>query len=201
MTDALRPAVAERFVAVNGAHPMTSDDDAYVDKYFVALAVLCAHRGVDPDTVRSDMLAGRLPLPSYLRSDGTEMVPSDLFALADAAGGLDALPDWFRAQWGDDDQERARTEWTDYLSGQYVCLRAVSPTTIRRKDDITARLDERLADARPDDTDWRTSVQGLVTELDEVELPFTAYDRHRFGGGPLSRDVYIDRVRETYGMR
>lgn len=200
MTDALQFEVADAFLAVNGSHPMTTEDDGYVDKHFVALEVLCAHRGVAPDAVRRDMLAGRLPLPSYLRSDGTEMVPSDLFALADSAGGVAALPDWFRAHWGAN-QELARTEWADYLSGQYVCLRAVTPDTIQRKVEITARLDELLAEPRPADEQWRAPVRRLVTELAELELPQTAYDRHRFGGAPASWAVYVDQVRERFGFR
>lgn len=197
MTDELRTAVAAAFLEVNGTHPMTADDDAYVDKHFVTLDALCARRGADPDAVRGDMLAGRLPLPSYLRSDGTEMVPPDLFALADAAGGIEVLPGWFRAHWAD--RERADAEWADYLRGHYVCLRDVAPAAMRRKDDIVAELKSRLAAPRPDLPEWLADVRRLVDELDELELPFTDYDRLRFGG-PVSRDIYIDAIRGRFDL-
>ncbi|MFG2107385.1 hypothetical protein [Micromonospora chersina] len=86
-----RRRVAERFREVNGEHPMTVADDAYVSAQFVTLDALCAASGRDADGVRRSMLDGRLPLPGYLRSDGAEMVPADLFALAERAGGVDAL--------------------------------------------------------------------------------------------------------------
>src|SRR5262245_55729838 len=132
----LAARVAAKYVEVNGEHPMTPADDAYVDRHFVTLDGLCVGRDETPDEIRAHMLAGRLPLPSYLRSDGTEMVPSDLLDLADRAGGLDRLPSWFQATW--DDRDLAAAEWRSYLSGRYVCLRSVRPDTIIRKDELTS---------------------------------------------------------------
>src|SRR5581483_9198970 len=62
-------AVAARFEAVNGAHPMTPDDDAYVTEWFVQLEDLAASSGHDVDRLRELILADRLPLPSYIRSE------------------------------------------------------------------------------------------------------------------------------------
>src|SRR2546423_759658 len=67
----LRDAVAARFYAVNGTFPMTPEDDAYVSEWYVALEVLAEEVGVPADQLRKLMLANRLPLPSYIRSDGT----------------------------------------------------------------------------------------------------------------------------------
>jgi hypothetical protein len=67
------------------------------------------------------MLANRLPLPSHIRSDGTQMVAKDLLDLADAADGTDEVPEWFAEQWPL--PVEAVREWDDYLSGGYVCLR------------------------------------------------------------------------------
>jgi hypothetical protein len=120
--------VAARYVEVNGDHLMTPADDAYVDRHFVTLDELCVGRDETPDQVRAHMLAGRLPLPSYLRSDGVEMVPADLLDLAGRAGGIDRLPAWFRSWWAD--QGKAAEEWRSYLSGQYICLRSVRPDTV-----------------------------------------------------------------------
>ncbi|MEW1681228.1 DUF6058 family natural product biosynthesis protein [Streptomyces sp. NPDC093594] len=184
----LKQQLTERFREVNGDHPMTDADDAYVSAQCVVLEELCAVQGRDPDAVRRLMLDGRLPLPGYLRSDGAEMVPADLFALADEAGGVDLLEAWFTAHWAD--PVTGKAEWHAYLGGQYVCLHSVTPATIRRKDQLTsaigAAIDDPYADA--------VRLHALVDELDALEPAFTAYDRLRFGG-PTSRDTCIDAVR------
>ncbi|MEU5696776.1 DUF6058 family natural product biosynthesis protein [Actinosynnema sp. NPDC020468] len=198
MTDTLKSAVVRRYLDLNGSHPMTAEDDAYVDEYYAPLAEVSARRGVDPDEVRRRMLDGQLPLPSYLRSDGTEMVWPELFELADAAGGLDALPGWFgRQRWRS--AEQAADEWSGYLSGQYVCLRELTPERMARKNELGAAIDAALAAAAPDSPRWLADLHALVDELDVLELPFTPYDRRRFGG-PVSRDAQIDAVRERFPL-
>ncbi|MGW0543712.1 DUF6058 family natural product biosynthesis protein [Streptomyces griseoincarnatus] len=187
----LKQQLAQRFREVNGDHPMTDADDAYVTAQFVTLEELCAVRGRDADAVRRLMLDGRLPLPGYLRSDGAEMVPADLFALADEAGGVDLLEAWFTAHWSD--PVAGKAEWDAYLSGQYVCLHSVTPATIRRKDELTAAIGAAI-----DDPDAPAAhLHALVDELDALEPAFTAYDRLRFGG-PTSRDTCIDAIRARF---
>ncbi len=187
--------LAERFREVNGDHPMTDADDAYVSAQFVVLEELCAVRGRDADEVRRLMLDGRLPLPGYLRSDGAEMVPADLFALADEAGGVDLLEAWFTAHWAD--PAAGRAEWDAYLSGQYVCLHSVTPATIRRKDRLTAAIGAAVDEPDAGSVRWSERLHALVDELDALEPAFTAYDRLRFGG-PTSRDICIDAVRARF---
>ncbi|MBQ0974883.1 hypothetical protein KBZ00_27700 [Streptomyces sp. RK31] len=187
----LKQQLAQRFREVNGDHPMTDADDAYVSAQFVVLEELCAVRGREADEVRRLMLDGRLPLPGYLRSDGAEMVPADLFALADEAGGVDLLEAWFTAHWAD--PVAGKAEWDAYLSGQYVCLHSVTPATIRRKDELTAAIGAAI-----DDPDAPAAhLHALVDELDALEPAFTAYDRLRFGG-PTSRDTCIDAIRARF---
>jgi hypothetical protein len=183
----MKVQLAERFREVNGDHPMTAADDEYVSAQFVVLTELCADQGRDVDEVRRLMLEQRLPLPGYLRSDGAEMVPADLFALAEQAGGVDRLEAWFTAHWAD--PTAGRDEWHAYLSGQYVCLHSVSPANIQRKDHLTTAIGAALAAPGPDPAALRV----LVDELDALEPAFTAYDRLRFGG-PTSRDTCIDAV-------
>ncbi|MGW6539677.1 DUF6058 family natural product biosynthesis protein [Streptomyces sp. NPDC055051] len=192
---ALRRRVAERFREVNGDHPMSAADDAYVSAQFVPLDELCAARGREAGEVRRLMLARRLPLPSYLRSDGAEMVPGDLFDLAERAGGIDRLEAWFTRHW--EDAGAGRAEWDAYLSGQYVCLRTVTPETIRRKEYLTGAIG--AAESAPDagSADWSARLHALVDELDALEPDFTAYDRLRFGG-PTSRDTCVDAVRARH---
>ncbi|GAA1960629.1 DUF6058 family natural product biosynthesis protein [Kitasatospora viridis] len=192
----LKDELAVRFREVNGEHPMTAADDAYVDAYFVPLERVAAERGEPADAVRKEMLGGRLPLPGYLRSDGTEMVPADLFALADEAGGLAELADWFRAQWSD--PALAAEEYESYLSGQYVCLYQVHPRTMQRKDaliaEIRAAIGAVVGAGAPPAAGELAELHRAVDELDALEPPFAAYDRLRFGG-PVSRDECITEVR------
>jgi hypothetical protein len=135
---------------------LTPEDVVYITENFVPLT---------DEAVRAEIAAGRLPKPAYVLDDGTEMVAPDHLALAERAGGVEALRDWFEA--------RAPGEWEDYLSGEYaVCLRTVSPENIRRKAELMAQID------------------AAVDELDALLRPFAPYDRIRFGG-PVSRDRYI----------
>jgi hypothetical protein len=191
----LKVRLAERFREVNGDHPMTAADDAYVTAWYAGLEQVCAAAGRDSGAVRRLMLDERLPLPAYLRSDGTEMVPRDLFALAEAAGGVDALHGWFTAQW--DDPVTGEEEWAAYLSGQYVCLRTVSPETIQYKAALVAAIEAAPREPDAGTPAWTHRLHALVDELDELEPPFTAYDRLRFGG-PVSRDRCIDAVRARH---
>lgn len=187
--------VVAKFFEVNGVHMMTPADDAYVDRYCQTVDVACANRLESPDEVRSHMLAGRLPIPSYLRSDGLEMLPSDYFRLADEAGGVDDLESWFLRHWSD--QEHAVAEWHFYLNGQYVCLRSTTPLLMQRKDELTADIEAALARPEPGSAAWLDRLRFLVNELDELTVEFTAYDRLRFGG-PVSRDTLINDVRTAY---
>jgi hypothetical protein len=191
----LRDEVTERYLAVNGSHPMTTADDSYVNEYFKSLEALAEEQGIEPDVIRRLMLAELLPLPSYLHSDGTQMVPIDLLDLGQAAGGLEHLPRWFQEQF--DDPEVAAEEWEAYLSGQYVCLRHVSPATIRRKDALCSAIEELLDAPRPESAEWLLALHELIDELDALEPPFAAYDRLRFGGA-VSRDRLITDLRSKF---
>lgn len=196
MPDAdMKQQLAERFREVNGDHPMSEADDAYVSAQFVALERLCAVHGRDADAVRRLMLEQRLPLPGYLRSDGAEMVPADLFALADEAGGVELLEEWFTAQWVD--PVAGKAEWNAYLSGQYVCLHSVTPAAIQRKEHLTSAIGASEDDPDSGSVQWYERLHVLVDELDVLEPDFTAYDRLRFGG-PTSRDTCIDAMRARF---
>jgi hypothetical protein len=191
----LKRQLADRFREVNGDHPMTDADDAYVSMQFVVLAELCAARGCDSDEVRRLMPEQRLSLPGYLRSDGAEMVPADLFAIADEAGGVDRLETWFIAHWAD--SAVGKQEWGSYLSGQYVCLRSASPTTIQRKDYLTTVLSAAPTEPDAGSVPWSRRLHALIDELDALEPAFTAYDRLRFNS-PTSRDTCIDAMRARF---
>ncbi|MHC5903603.1 DUF6058 family natural product biosynthesis protein [Streptomyces sp. S6] len=192
----LRQQVADAYRKLNGTHPMTRADDRYVDEYYAPLEEICAARPVDPDEIRGHMLAGRLPLPSYLRSDGAEMVHRDYLRLVERVGGVERLRTWFLVQpWSS--ASEAEEEWGAYLSGQYVCLKSVTPATIRRKGQLVEAIRAAVAAPEPDSPDWRVRLHALVDELDELEPPFTAYDVLRFDG-PSSRTTCIDQVRERF---
>lgn len=191
----LKQQLAERFREVNGDHPMTDADDAYVSAQFVALEELCAVHGRDVDAVRQLMLGQRLPLPGYLRSDGAEMVPADLFALADEAGGVELLEAWFTAHWAD--PVTGKAEWNAYLSGQYVCLHSVTPAAIQRKDYLTTAISASENELDAGSAQWSERLHALVDELDTLEPVFTDYDRLRFGG-PTSQETCIDARRARF---
>ena len=181
--------VRRLYLDLNGVHPMTSADDAYVREHFVPVPA----RELPQLAL---MAAGRLPLPSYLLSDGTPMVHADFLAPLEAAGSVDGLKSWFTGQWPADDQEVAELEWDAYLSGQYVCLWSVTPTTIQAK---TAAIERIKAETEAIDAGngSQDRLRDAVDRLDALEPPFTAYDLLRFGG-PTSRQVWIDEVRASY---
>jgi Family of unknown function (DUF6058) len=191
----LKQQIAARFREVNGDHAMTAADDAYVTAQFAVLEELCAAHGRDPDEVRRLMLERRLPLPGYLRSDGAEMVPADLFALADEAGGVDRLESWFTVQWAD--QAVGKQEWDAYLSGQYVCLHSVTPVNIQRKDYLTAAISAAPEEPDAGSVAWFGRLHALIDELDVLEPAFTDYDRLRFNS-PTSRDTCIVAMRTRF---
>ncbi|MDN3029006.1 DUF6058 family natural product biosynthesis protein [Streptomyces sp. S.PB5] len=153
------------------------------------------HKGRDSDAVRRLMLGQQLPLPGYLRSDGAEMVPADLFALADEAGGVDRLEAWFTAHWADPTAGTA--EWNAYLSGQYVCLHSVTPAAIQRQDHLTTAISAAANEPDAGSAEWFEPLHALVDELDALEPAFTAYDRLRFDG-PTSRDTCITAMRARF---
>lgn len=194
LSDPLVAAVRDRFVAVNGDHPMTEADDAYVREHFVEAT---------PEAMEQ-MLAGRLPLSSYLLGDGTPMVPADHGVLAEVAGGLDRLRSWFVAFWPDD-PATGEQEWGHYLSGQYVCLRDVTPTRIKAKTERVAEAEAAVELLRRDPHDpigrglLGQAIDGVlgVPGLDAILLPMTAYDRLRFGG-PTVREKWVDGPREAF---
>lgn len=177
---------------------MSPEDVAYVRAGFREFDELCRERGEDAASVRALIADGRLPQPSYVLDEGTEMVPPDYFALADEAGGAGRLHDAFVARVVAAGGEDPEGEWEAYLSGEYgVCLKRVAPETIVRKGALVDSISALLDRPEPADAVWRRDLRDLVDELDELERPFAAFDRERFGG-PSSRDRLITAVRERY---
>ncbi|MSW68992.1 MAG: GNAT family N-acetyltransferase [Actinobacteria bacterium] len=194
LTHRVRMAVHDRYVAVNGDHPMTADDDAYVREHFVPAT---------PEAMAL-MLEGRLPLASYVLRDGTPMVPAAHGELAEIAGGIDRLREWFVAFW-EGEEETGAQEWAHYLSGQEVSLRDVNPVRIRQREERIAEAAAALDLLRRDPRDGTgrgmlgEAVDGVlaVPGLDWLLLPMTAYDRLRFGG-PTVRELWVDLPRAEF---
>src|SRR5213079_162026 len=176
----LSSAVATRFYAVNGFHLMTAEDDAYASEWYVELEALAEMAAIPASELRRLMLANRLPLPSYIRSDDAQMVARDLLELPRRAGGYEQLPEWFARQFksGRD----AIREWDGYLRGHFVCLRDVLPETMQRKDELVKAITAAVSNPEPQNDEWLELLHCLVDELDQLEPPFTRYDRLRFGG-------------------
>lgn len=180
----------------------TQADLDYIRANYVTLEQLCAGRAESPDQVQRLVSEGRLPLPSYVLDDGTEMFPADYFRLVDEAGGYDALQDAFAerlaAAGGGDELD---LHWRTFMDGIYgVCLREVTPETIASKAKLVSSISELLMLARPREADWRRQLRHEVEELDGLEREFTPdYDRdeERFGRRP-TRDLLINAARERY---
>ncbi|HET6627479.1 MAG TPA: DUF6058 family natural product biosynthesis protein [Nocardioidaceae bacterium] len=184
--------------------PTFSDADlAYVSAEYSTLEQLCADRAETPQDVHDLIDRGQLPRPAYVLDDGTEMFPPDYFDLLDAAGGVEALPGYF------DQRHRAastalglpgvdpREDWEGYLTGEFgVCLREVTPETMVEKSALVAQIDTLTAVPAAEDAGWREQLRAAVDELDEIERPFTDYDRQRWGS--TSRDAKITAVRAQY---
>ncbi len=125
------------------------------------------------------------------------MFPPDCFELIDAAGDVDSLPGYFATRYraaaaltglaGDDTDET----WEDYLSGLFgVCLRQVSTEAMALKARLMTDIERLTSAPSPGDTGWRTALRTAVDALDQLERPFTDYDRaHR---GTPSRDTHIN---------
>ena len=173
---------------------MTAADVAYVKANYVSLEEACAGRPEALEQVRAVAAAGQLPQPSYVLPDGTEMVPADYFAIADAGHG--AFERDFLAAGGDPDEVDA--EWKGYLSGAYgVCLKEQTPANIVRKEALVKAISGLLASPELGDNGWRSRLRTAVDELDELERPFAPdYDRARWG--PSSRDRCVTAPRERY---
>jgi hypothetical protein len=184
---------------------LSDADVRYIRENFRTLEEACAGSGRRPEEVRALIEAGVLPRPTYVLDDGTEMVPADYFALADAAGGPERLRDWFaqayvlaaELQGGLARDGEVEKEWEGYLSGAYgACLKRITPETIVRKDRLMAAIERLVGEPRPDEAWWRDLLRASVDELDALERDFAPYDRERWG--PVSRDRLITAPRERY---
>ncbi len=180
----------------------TTADLDYLHANYFTLEQICAERKETPAEIRALIAELRLPKPSYVLDDGTELYPADYFRFIDEAGGDDALEARFaerlKAAGAADDLD---LHWQTYMDGTYgVCLWDVTPETIARKAKLVSSISELLMLARPAEDDWRRRLRDEVDELDELEREFTPdYDRDeaRFGRKP-TRDLLINAARERY---
>jgi Family of unknown function (DUF6058) len=173
---------------------MTTADVAYIRANYVTLEEACAGRAETPDDVRALIAEERLPQPSYVLPEGTEMVPRDYFAIADA--GREDFARRFLDAGGS--AAALEEEWQGYLSGAYgVCLKEQSPESIVRKDHLVRAIEGLVAEPNPADAAWGEQLRHSVEELDQLERPFAPeYDRARWG--PSSRDRCITSPRERF---
>ena len=180
---------------------LTGADVAYVRANFQPLDEVCRARGEDIEAVRAMVRDRRLPAPSYVLPDGTEMVPADYFALVEEAGG----PERLRAEF--ERRHRAaggaagelEEDWQGYIEGVYgICLRSVSPETIVRKSQLVQSIGALLEHPAVDDAAWRRQLRREVDELDQLERDFSPdYDRQRFDNPP-SRDLLVGEAWRRY---
>jgi Family of unknown function (DUF6058) len=185
-----------------GGVEYTTDDLEYIRSNYLTLEQLCSGRSEAPREVRALIGEGRLPKPSYVLDDGTEMFPADYFRVVDEAGGPEPLRERFSERLAAAGAgAKLGSHWQAYLDGIYgVCLVDVTPETIARKAALVSSLSELLMLARPGEGDWRRQLREEVEELDALERPFSPdYDRNveRFGRLP-TRDLLIRAARVSY---
>jgi Family of unknown function (DUF6058) len=183
----------------------TDSDLAYLRSTFKTLEEICADRSETPDDIRSLIAEGKLPRPSYVLDEGTELVWPDYFALADAAGGVDGLRDEYERQYAaalekyglEFDAALMERRWKSYMEGiSGICLREVNPETGVRKRLLIDRIERLTADPRPGDKRWAAELRRHVDDLDALEKEFAPdYDRARF---VPTRDTYIRDVRRAF---
>ena len=173
-------------------------DEHYIRSQFVALDDLAAPRDGGAEAARKLMAERRLPQPAYRLDDGTDMVAHDFFALLDAAGDADALPEWFRSRYLSAAHRlglaagpaEADEQWTQYLSGGYgVCLKQATPESIAEKALHITTIEDLLSSPQPDDTSWADRLRTAVDSLAAIERPGALLDPPRWGG-PMSPQWY-----------
>jgi hypothetical protein len=183
----------------------TAADLAYLRSTFRTLDQICADRRETPADVRKLIADRKLPRPSYVLDDGTELVPPDYFALADAADGTERVRDEYERQYRvaldkyglEFDEGLFERRWESYLDGiSGICMAEVIPETIIRKRMLIDAIEELLGDPNPEDARWASELRAHVDELDAIEKQFAPdYDRSRF---VPTRDTYIRDVRRAY---
>ncbi|HEV3153246.1 MAG TPA: DUF6058 family natural product biosynthesis protein [Candidatus Baltobacteraceae bacterium] len=140
-----------------------------------------------------------LPAASYYDSEGNAYVP-DTYENQErdrARFVQRAAAEMTRLKASYDDDWLAEA-WEAYWDGIYgMCLKDPTPENIVRKNWLIGQISALLATPRESDPAWLDALNKRVDELDELELPFCAFDRAYFGR-PVSRDVYVSAVRERY---
>lgn len=188
--------------------PLSAADEAYVRASFVSLDLLCLSHDRDPTQVRRLIAEELLPRPSYVLSDGTEMVPSSYLDALREVDAPDRLPWLFRRRFAAAARNEGLSvtsddidvEWRHHLSGVYgVCLRIPSPEHIARKRALVDRIEGLLRAPTPEDDRWRTELQHTTDALDALEREFSPdYDRHERFDGTISRERLIEAPRATF---
>jgi hypothetical protein len=185
--------------------PLGEADLRYIRAAYVGLAQACdARRSLDE--VRLHIRQHRLPAPSYVLEDGTEMVPTDYFELLDEAGDVDTLRVHFvdryeraaRASGAVPTADAIGAEWDGYIDGAYgICLKRVSPESIFEKESLVGSIEGLLREPAVGSAGWCADLRARVARLDVLVREFAPCDRARFGG-TVSRDRLITSARARY---
>jgi hypothetical protein len=179
-------------------------DVRYIVANFRRLSPLCEAWGISETVARSEMERRLLPGASYILPGCAEYYPDDYFAFPLAAAPGNRRDHFFERFMRT--CERYRTlvavgdceqAWEDYLSGVFgICLRVVLPETIVAKVHLITVISELIAAPNPSDNAWRDALNDKVNALDTLLRPFTQCDR--LEGAPVSRDLYVDAVRQRF---
>ena len=203
---------------------LSNADKSYIAAHFVTIDELAKAVPISIEQVHSLILEGSFPEPSYRFEDCSEWFPLTYASLMRRAikarmtfseffryqtrkalrNLQEKQPKKFRVIAGVKRKNKTKVDelvdrmWSDYKTGAYgVCLRSPVCGSIIKKALLMHEIEELITSPKRGDSDWKTRLKESVDLLDDLELPFSDYDRLRFGK-PLSRDRLIRDVRDTF---
>jgi hypothetical protein len=200
---------------------LSREDDEYIRSRFVNLEEIARRSEVPLAVISGWQREGLFPQPTYVTEDSQEWYPPayaelvrratarkmtlrSLFEM-DFKRALERLrrsdPAEYRAELtgpeGTEISPEADTElsWQGFLSGEFgACLRVAWVPCMLRKAKLMRTIAELAGKPALDDPSWRIRLRRSVDSLDHLELPFTQWDRVRFGR-PVSRDTHVQAIR------
>jgi uncharacterized protein DUF6058 len=202
----------------------SSRDLEYIRSRFVTLEDIASRCGVSSRLIRDWQRAALFPAATYSTPDGMEWYsPGYCLAvrralrrnwnlrrlfLTEFRAALASLRKRERDLYDAIIQEAAPGEksaptaalvyWKDFLSGRYgACLRLPWIPCMIQKERLVGRIGKLVLQPNPTSPAWAGQLRQSVNALDRLELPFSDWDRVRFGGS-VTRDIFITRIKERF---
>ena len=223
-TSSLAPLAEKgRLMSITNLH-LSREDDHYIRSRFVSLDWIATRSGVSEAVLAAWQRESLFPQPTYFTEDGKQWYSrayvdlvrravaheTDLKSLfsAEYARALERLRKTAPADYaaeiatssgaGSSPQEALESNWKGFLSGEYgVCLRVPWVPCMLRKGRLMRTIEELISEPRTGELEWSRRLHQSVDSLSRLEMPFTQWDRIRFGK-LVSRDTHIEAVRQRF---